>query len=64
MLRSSVTRRWTPEEEAFLTQLLEEGKDYPLIALQLKRSIAAVQTHASLLRARSAFRAGPKADGS
>ena len=56
MIRYSLRGRWTPDEEALLAQLLQEGKDWPSIAARLKRSIAAVQHHAGLLRARSAFR--------
>ena len=56
MIRSKIAHRWTPDEEALLEQLLQEGKDWRLIALRLKRSIAAVQHHAGRLRARSALR--------
>ena len=49
-------RRWTPEDEALLAQLLEEGKDLSAIALRMKRTIASVQRRACDLRARSAFR--------
>ena len=50
-------RRWTPDEEALLERLLQEGKSGPAIAAQLKRTMAAAEHRASLLRARSAFRA-------
>ena len=56
MVRYSLRGRWTPDEEALLAQLLEERKDWPTVAARLKRSIAAVQRHATELRARSAFR--------
>jgi len=53
---SIVARRWTPDEEALLAQLLKEGKDLNAIALRMKRTIASVQRRACDLRARSAFR--------
>ena len=49
-------RGWTSEEDALLTQLLAEGKDFGDIALRLKRTIALVQRRAADVRARSAFR--------
>ena len=55
MVRSTIAHRWTPDEEALLEQLLQEGKDLRLIAMRMKRSIAAVQHHAGRLRARSAL---------
>ena len=61
MVRYSLRGRWTPDEEALLAQLLEERKDWPAVAARLKRSIAAVQRHATELRARSAFRE-PRSD--
>ena len=51
IVRSSISHRWTPDEEALLAQLLEEDEDYTEIALRLKRSLAAVQHRAGLLRA-------------
>jgi hypothetical protein len=58
MVRSSlIVRRWTPEEDALLVQLLEEGKALPVIAAQLRRTMAACEKRAGFLRARSAFRA-------
>ena len=56
MVRSTIVRHWTPDEEALLEQLLQEGKDLRVIAMRLKRSIAAVQHCAGRLRARSALR--------
>jgi len=56
MVRSTMLRDWTPDEEALLAQLLQQGKDLRVIAMRLKRSIAAVQHHAGRLRARSALR--------
>ena len=56
MVRSSLARHWTPDEEALLEQLLVEGKDLRVIAVRLKRSVAAVQHQAGRLRARSALR--------
>ena len=56
MIRSTIAHRWTPDDEAFLEQLLQEGKDMRVIAMRMKRSIAAVQDHAGRLRARSALR--------
>ena len=53
---SIVTGLWAPDEEALLLELLEEGKDLHAIAVQLKRSTAAVQHHVGRLRARSALR--------
>lgn len=53
-----VTRRWSPEDDALLKRLLEEGKARPVIAARLKRTIAAVETRAGFLRAQAAFR-GP-----
>ena len=53
---SIVARLWTPNEEALLVELLEEGKDLRAVAVRLKRSPAAVQHHAGRLRARSALR--------
>ena len=55
-MASIVARPWTPDEEALLEQLLQGGKDLRVIAVRLKRSIAAVQHHAGRLRARSALR--------
>jgi len=57
MVRSAIVRRWTPEEYALLVQLLEEGKGWPIIAAQLKRTMTAVQHRVRFLRARAAFRA-------
>ena len=56
MVRSSLARLWTPNEEALLEQLLVERKDLRVIAMRLKRSIPAVQHHAGRLRARAALR--------
>ena len=39
MVRSSLARLWTPNEEALLEQLLVERKDLRVIAMRLKRSI-------------------------
>ena len=55
-VRSAIVRRWTPEEDAVLLQLLEEGKTWPDIAGQIKRTMAACERRASFLRASSAFR--------
>ena len=55
-VRSAIVRRWTPEEDAVLLQLLEEGKTWPVIAAQIKRTMAACERRASFLRASSAFR--------
>ena len=52
---ASDPRLWTPNEEALLLELLEEGKDLRAIAVRLKRSTAAVQHHVGRLRARSAL---------
>ena len=57
IIRSTIAHRWTPDEEVLLEQLLQEGKDMRVIAMRMKRSIAAVQHHAGRLRARSALRA-------
>jgi hypothetical protein len=56
MVRNAIPRRWTPDEDALLVQLLEEGEGWPVIAAQLKRTMAAVERRAGFLRARSAFR--------
>ena len=56
MVRLAIARHWTPEDDALLVQLLEEGAAWPVIAARLKRTMAAVERRASFLRARSAFR--------
>ena len=55
MVRYAIVRRWTPEEDALLVQLFEEGK--------MARHCCAAKTNdgrserrAGFLRARSAFR--------
>ena len=55
MGRSTISRRWTPEEEALLGQMIEQGKSSTAIAARLKRSIGSVERKAYELRARSAF---------
>ena len=57
MVRSSLNlRRWTAEEDTLLMQLLERREALPVIAAQLKRTMSAVETRASFLRARAVFR--------
>jgi hypothetical protein len=56
MVRLAIARRWTPEDDALLVQLLEEAEGWTVIAARLKRTMAAVERRASFLRARSAFR--------
>ena len=46
MVRLAIARRWTPEDDALLVQLLEEGEAWPVIAARLKRTMAAVQHRA------------------
>jgi Myb-like DNA-binding domain len=53
-VRPAIVRRWTPEEDAVLLQLLEEGKTWPVIAAQLRRTMAACEKRAGFLRARTA----------
>ena len=47
MVRLAIARRWTPEDDALLVQLLEEGEAWPVIAARLKRTMAAVQHRAA-----------------
>lgn len=50
-VRSAIAaRRWTPDEDALLVRLLEEGTDLAEIARQLNRTFASVQRRASGLR--------------
>ena len=49
-------RRWTPDEEMVLAQMLRAGKSSRAIAVRLKRSIASVQNHADQLNAQPALR--------
>jgi len=46
-------RRWTPEDDALLAELLAEGKDLAAISVRLKRTIASVQRRVGDLRART-----------
>ena len=43
MVRLAIARRWTPEDDALLVQLLEEGEAWPVIAARLKRTMAALK---------------------
>ena len=54
MGRPSLSRRWTPEEEALLAQFLGQGKSLTAIAARLKRTLRAVERKANELRARAA----------
>jgi len=56
MVRLASPRRWTPEDDALLVQLLKEGEGWAVIAARLKRTMAAVERRASFLRAQAAFR--------
>jgi len=47
------TRAWTPEEEATMLRLREEGKTGPQIARELGRPLAAVYTRIGLLKRRA-----------
>jgi len=59
---SFVSRRWTAEDDALLHQLFEKHESLPVIAAQLKRTMAAVEMRARFLRAQSAFKPEPKAE--
>ena len=56
MSRPSISRRWTPEEEELLAQLLDQSKSSTAIAARLNRTLGSVERKAYELRARSAFR--------
>ena len=43
MTRRPITRRWTPEEIALLSNLLRDGEDLHHIARKLKRSASVVR---------------------
>jgi hypothetical protein len=47
-------RRWTPDEEALLSQLLKLGNNSTAIAARLKRTLRAVERKANELRGRAA----------
>jgi hypothetical protein len=42
--------KWTPEEDERLKTLLEANTSIYLVAIKLKRSVAAVRTRAGLLK--------------
>jgi hypothetical protein len=56
ILPKTAAGRWKIEDDAVLAQLLEDGKELTEIALQMKRTLAAVRRRAADLRARGAFR--------
>jgi hypothetical protein len=43
-------RKWTPAEDERLKTLFESNTSIHLVAVKLKRSVAAVRTRASLLK--------------
>jgi hypothetical protein len=43
-------RKWTPEEDKRLKTLLEANTSIHLVAVKLKRSVAAVRSRAGLLK--------------
>ena len=58
------SRPWTAHEDMFLRQLAAAGKSAAEIAVEMKRSDAAIRNHAALLNVKLAkVQRGPKAKG-
>ena len=49
MTRPLLNRPWTPEEDARLRTLLEDGKSTTLVSAKLNRTVAAVKGRAGII---------------